>query len=119
MMRFRPVALVAALLAASVLATPAIAQPAGSVVAAAPANSGLDAELFYQLLLGELNVRSNEPSAGFALILDAARRTNDPTLYQRAVELAFEARSGDAALQAARAWRQAFPQSREANRYVL
>jgi tetratricopeptide (TPR) repeat protein len=119
MMRFRPVALVAALLAASVLATPVLAQPAASVVAAAPANSGLDAELFYQLLLGELNVRSSEPSAGFALILDAARKTNDPALYQRAVELAFESRSGEAALQAARAWRQAFPQSREANRYVL
>jgi predicted Zn-dependent protease len=119
MMRFRPVALVAALLAASVLATPVLAQPAASVVAAAPANSGLDAELFYQLLLGELNVRSSEPSAGFALILDAARKTNDPALYQRAVELAFESRSGEAALQGARAWRQAFPQSREANRYVL
>lgn len=119
MMRFRPVALAAALLAASLCAAPAFAQPAGSVVAAAPPNSGLDAELFYQLLLGELNVRSDEPTTGFALILDAARKTNDPSLYQRAVELAFEARSGDAALQAARAWRQAFPQSREANRYVL
>jgi predicted Zn-dependent protease len=84
-----------------------------------PANSGMDAELFYQLLLGELNVHSSEPGAGFALILDAARKTHDPALYQRAVELAFEARNGDAALQAARAWKQAFPQSREANRYVL
>ena len=35
------------------------------------------------------------------------------------MELAFEARNGEAALQAARAWKQAFPQSREANRYVL
>ncbi|MFL6694710.1 MAG: tetratricopeptide repeat protein [Ramlibacter sp.] len=119
MMRFPLAALFAALLAASVVATPALAQPATETVAAAPANSGLDAELFYELLLGELNVQGSEPSAGFALILDAARRTNDPALYQRAVELAFEARSGDAALQAARAWRQAFPQSREANRYVL
>jgi tetratricopeptide (TPR) repeat protein len=33
--------------------------------------------------------------------------------------MAFQARSGDAALQAARAWKQAFPQSREANHYVL
>jgi tetratricopeptide (TPR) repeat protein len=88
-------------------------------VAAAPPDSGLDAELFYQLLLGELNVRAAEPSAGFALILDAARKTSDPTLYQRSVELAFQARNGEAALQAARAWKQAFPKSREANRYVL
>jgi tetratricopeptide (TPR) repeat protein len=105
-------------------APPAPAAPAAAAAPVAPppappANSGMDAELFYQLLLGELNVRASEPSAGFALILDAARKTNDPTLYQRAVELAFQARNGEAALQAARAWRQAFPQSREANRYVL
>lgn len=119
MMRFRPVALAAALLAAAIGGSPALAQPAGTTLAAAPVASDLDAELFYQLLLGELNVRGNEPSAGFALILDAARKTGNPSLYQRAVELAFEARSGDAALQAARAWKQAQPQSREANRYVL
>jgi len=120
-MRFRPVALAAALFAACVAAAPALAQnqQPDTTVAAAPANSGLDAELFYQLLLGELNVKGNEPSTGFALILDAARKTGDPSLYQRAVELAFEARSGEAALQAARAWKQAYPQSREANRYVL
>ena len=127
MMRFPLAALFAALLAASVVGTSALAQPATqpaatsapTTLAAAPANSGLDAELFYQLLLGELNSKGSEPAAGFALILDAARKTGDPSLYQRAVELAFEARSGDAALQAARAWKQAFPASREANRYVL
>lgn len=108
--------------AAAVLAVCAVAAPAfsqSSPVVINRADSGLDAELFYQLLLGELNVRSEEPSAGFALILDAARKTANPALYQRAVELAFQARSGDAALQAARAWKQAFPRSREANRYVL
>ena len=63
--------------------------------------------------------RGTEPAAGYSLILDAARKTNDPALYQRAVDIAFQARSGDAALQAARAWKQAFPASREANRYVL
>jgi tetratricopeptide (TPR) repeat protein len=119
MMRL-PKAALAALLAAGAIGAPVLAQtPAAMQVAAAPDNSGMDAELFYQLLLGELNVRSNESAAGFALILDAARKTGDPSLYQHAVELAFEARNGEAALQAARAWKQAFPQSREANRYVL
>ena len=84
-----------------------------------PRASALDAELFYQLLLGELNARGNEPAAGYSLMIDAARKTNDPSLYQRAVELAFQSRAGDAALQAARAWKQAHPTSREANRYVL
>ena len=81
--------------------------------------TALDAELFYQLLLGEITARGDEPAAGYSLILDAARKTNDPTLYQRAVDVAFQSRSGEAALQAARAWRQAVPDSREANRYVL
>jgi tetratricopeptide (TPR) repeat protein len=88
----------------------------------APAASGpsaLDGELFYQLLIGEINARGSEPATGYALILDAARKTKDPQLYQRAVEIAFQSRSGDAALQAARAWKEAHPQSREANRYVL
>jgi tetratricopeptide (TPR) repeat protein len=83
------------------------------------AQSALDAELFYQLLLGEIDAQGTDPGAGYSLILDAARKTNDPALYQRAVDIAFRSRSGDAALQAARAWRQAEPQSREANRYVL
>jgi tetratricopeptide (TPR) repeat protein len=82
-------------------------------------SSALDAALFYQLLLGELNATGEDPGAAFSLILDAARKTTDPRLYQRAVDLALKARSGDSALQAARAWRQALPLSREANRYVL
>ncbi len=75
--------------------------------------------MFYQLLLGELNVRSGSPGSGFSLILDAARKTNDPLLFQRAVDLALQSRSGDAALQAAQAWKKAIPQATEANRYLL
>jgi tetratricopeptide (TPR) repeat protein len=81
--------------------------------------TALDAELFYQLLLGEIDAGGGDPGAGYSLILDAARRTNDPALYQRAVDIAFQTRNGDAALQAAQAWKQAQPQSREANRYLL
>ncbi len=81
--------------------------------------TALDANLFYQLLLGELNARGAQPSVGVQLLLNTARKQNDPAIYQRAVEVAFQAHSGDDALQAARAWKQAFPQSREANRYVL
>ncbi|HWI83858.1 tetratricopeptide repeat protein [Ramlibacter sp.] len=108
----------ALLLAWSQLTAAQPAQPPATDLAAAE-RTALDAELFYELLLGELNARGAEPATGYALILDAARKTNDPALYQRAVDLAFQARSGDAALQAARAWKLAFPTSREANRYVL
>ena len=84
-----------------------------------PQSSALDGELFYEILLGELNARDGEAGTAYALLLDAARKTNDTRLYQRAVEMALQARSGDSALAAARAWRQAIPGSREANRYVL
>lgn len=106
------------LLVVLVFALSANAQPAG-IKDTVPVTSALDSTLFYQLLLGELNARGQEPGAAFSLILDAARKTNDPKLYQRAVDIALEARSGESALLAARAWKQAVPASREANRYVL
>ena len=84
-----------------------------------PVKSALDGVLFYQLLLGELNVRQGSPGAGFSLILDAARKTRDPVLFQRAVDVALQARSGDAALQAAQTWKRELPDAREPNRYIL
>ena len=93
--------------------------PSTSLPAPPPVSSALDADLFYQVLLGELNAQESDPSLGYSLILDAARKTEDPQLFQRAVEIALQARSGESALQAARAWRQALPKSREANRFVL
>ncbi|MBS7807842.1 tetratricopeptide repeat protein [Variovorax sp. PCZ-1] len=100
------------------------ARPAASTPAATEtiANSNMDGELFYQLLLGELNaIPGLGGSAGnsYSFILDAARRTNDASLYQRAVELAISNRAGDPALAAARAWKSAQPQSRDANLQVL
>lgn len=114
MMRFNRFSALAVLVCALTAGaqTPASA-PARSI------SSALDSQLFYQLLLGELNVHGGEPGAAYALILDAARKTNNPELYERAINIALKARSGDSALQAARAWHQALPQSREANRYLL
>lgn len=83
------------------------------------AAAALNAELFYELLLGEMTASSGDPGTGYNLILDAARRTGDSQLYRRATEIALQARSGESALAAARAWQQALPQSREANRYLL
>ncbi len=90
-------------------ATSSIASPETASEPIVP--SKLDADLFYQLLLGEINARSAEPGTGFSLMLDAARKTNDAALYERALDMAIQARAGDAALQAARAWRQAQPNS--------
>ena len=77
------------------LAAPAWAQASDEDEPQVPAvPTALDAELFYQLLLGEITARGDEPAAGYSLILDAARKTSDPTLYQRAVDVAFQSRSG-------------------------
>ena len=81
--------------------------------------SALDSNLFYEVLVGEITAQEGEPSIGFSLLLDAARKTGDVQLYQRATEIALQARSGDAALQAALAWKKNVPASRDANRYVL
>lgn len=81
--------------------------------------SALDGPLFFQILLGELNARSEEPGTAFSILLDAARKTNDPALFKRSVQIALQARSGESALLAARAWSKALPLSQEANRYVL
>jgi tetratricopeptide (TPR) repeat protein len=82
-------------------------------------NSSMGAPLFYQLLLGELNAAAGEPGTGYSLILDAARKQSDPALFRRAVEIALQARSGDAALSAARAWSQSIPGSADADRFEL
>ena len=90
--------------------------------AAAPAkveNSELDAQLFYQLLIGEIELRSGEAGTAYQVMLDAARRTRDEQLYRRATEIALQARAGDQALAAVMAWRSALPASIEAHRYLI
>ncbi|MFN5699517.1 MAG: hypothetical protein ACK47V_02605, partial [Betaproteobacteria bacterium] len=85
--------------AATGSSTAASAQPAPS--------SRLDAPLFYQLLIGELELRQGQPATAYAVLLDAARRTRDESLYERAVDSALKAPAGHEALVAATAWRQA------------
>lgn len=87
--------------------------------AATVANSSLDAPLFYQLLIGELELRGGENGTAYAVILDAARRTRDEALFRRAVDIALAARSGDQALAASRAWRSSRPESADALRTQL
>jgi tetratricopeptide (TPR) repeat protein len=87
--------------------------------AAEPPNSGLNSELFYQLLVGEMSARNGDAASAYSLLLDAARKTGSQSLYERTVEVALQARSGDSALMAAQAWAKAYPASQDANRYLL
>ncbi len=84
-----------------------------------PQPSAMTAELFYEVLTGELDVRSGDPGGGYAQILNAARQSRDNKLFQRAVEIAAQARSWDAALAATRAWKETIPESRDARRLEL
>ena len=93
-------------------ATPAVADPA--IV-----NSALDAGLFLQLLVAEIELRSGEPGNAFQLLLDAARKTRDEQIFRRTADVALQARAGDQALQTVTAWRQALPGSEAALRYQV
>ncbi len=90
-----------------------------TTIAQGPEDSGMDSELFYELLVSELTLQSGDNSSAFALMLDSARKANSPRLYERAVVIAWRARSGEAAVEAAQAWARAFPSSQEANRVQL
>ena len=96
-----------------------VAAQSAPAPASAPLNSALDAPLFYQLLLGEMELREGQPGNAFEVILDAARRTRDEQLFRRAVDIALQSRAGDQALIASRAWLQAQPRSLDALRMQL
>ena len=101
------------LIAASVCGTAMGAAPKAD----SPNNSKLDSELFYEVLVSEMTEQAGDHGSAYALMLDAARKSNSARLYERAIEIAYRARSGDAALQAAQAWSRAQPTSKDANRY--
>ncbi|WP_157266052.1 tetratricopeptide repeat protein [Azohydromonas aeria] len=100
-------------------AAPPAASAASAPAAEPPTHSKLDAQLLFQLLVGEMALRGGQAGDAYQLFLDAARRERDDALFRRAVEIALQARAGDQALQAARAWRQTLPQSGEALRFEL
>ena len=100
------------LLAATLCGTATGAAPSGEAFT----NSNLDSELFYELMVSELTAQEGDPGSAYALMLDAARKSNSARLYERAIEIAYRARSGDAALQAAQAWARAQPSSKEIGR---
>lgn len=115
----------AASLACGVLSAQTPAPQAPAPVAAKPeaaaapvVNSALDALLFYQLLVGELELDAGRAGSAYGVMLDAAKRNGDDVLFQRAVEIALQARAGDQALEAAKAWRAAKPGAVAPLRYL-
>lgn len=100
--------------AAALAALQAQAQDAPAVPAEPPINSPMDAPLFYQLLIGEIELQNGQAGVAFQVLLDAARRTGDEELFKRVVNIAIQARAGDQALMASRAWAETVPTSVDA-----
>lgn len=81
--------------------------------------SALTAELMYLVLVGEMQFQSKEAGAAYSLILDAARKSGEPDLYRRAINIALQSRSGDAAMGAARTWANSDKGNPEPQRVML
>jgi tetratricopeptide (TPR) repeat protein len=113
------IALLACLPAALAQASDAAAPPEPAASAAPIVNSAMDAPLFYQLLVGELELTTGQPGVAYQVLLDAARRTHDEALFKQVLGIALQARAGDEALQTAQAWRDAKPGSLEAQQTTV
>lgn len=101
--------------AAALLLAPAIALAATDT----PRRSALDAQLFYQLLIAEMQLRGGDPGSAYRVFIEAARRSGQGELFRRAMDVALQARAGNEALEAVRAWRQADPRAADPLRLEL
>ena len=115
-----PSTLARAAAAATLLASlHAFAQEAPSSPVLLPVNSSMDAPLFYQLLIGELELQGGQAGVAYQVLLDAARRTGDEELFKRVINIALQARAGDQALSAARGWAETLPTSADAQQMTV
>lgn len=103
----------------ALLAVFSLGLAAGPPATPAPNNSALDAELFFQITVGELSAQQGDSRNAFAAFFAAARKAKSEPLYEKAVQWAYASGSADSALQAAQEWGRAFPTSFDANRYLL
>ena len=85
--------------------------PVDARAAAAAAQPGLTDQILYQYLISE--IAGQRGRAGLALqgLTDLARKTRDPRLARRAVEVAFQARELSLALEATTLWLELEPNS--------
>jgi tetratricopeptide (TPR) repeat protein len=104
--------LAAAALAA--VATLAAGQPSDAKkIPEAPSGApeGLSEPVLYEFLLGEIAVQRGEYKTAAETFLDLAKRTRDPRIARRAVEVANQGQLTDLALAAAKTWQDIEPQS--------
>ncbi|XHS78688.1 tetratricopeptide repeat protein [Burkholderiaceae bacterium UC74_6] len=113
------IALLAALPALAQDDTPPADEPTADTPTSPIVNSTMDGPMFFQLLVGEMQLAKGDKGSAYQVLLDAARRTQDEGLFKQVLGIAMQARAGEEALQAAKAWREAKPGSREAQLTTL
>lgn len=118
-----PFALIPALAAAGACAQidaagePPAAAPSAKLmtnVASAPTDQSLSESMLYEFLLGEIAAQRGDPGLAARTYVELAKRTRDPRVARRAVELASDARQQDLALEAAKLWHETDPDSTRA-----
>jgi tetratricopeptide (TPR) repeat protein len=78
----------------------------------------LNEPMLYEFLLGEIALQRGDNGLAAQTFLDLARRTRDPRVARRAVEVANQARMPELALEAARTWHELDPGSSQALQVV-
>lgn len=101
--------LAAAALAAA--AAGASAQPSDAKKVPEAGAEGLTEPTLYEFLLAEIAQQRGDYKVAAETFLDLARRTRDPRIARRAVEVANQGQLTDLALEAAKTWQQIEPQS--------
>jgi len=93
---------------------PAAAQGQKSV----PTPSDLSEPMLYEFLLGEIALQRGDAGLAAQTYFDLAKRSRDPRIARRAVEVANHARMPDLALQAGKLWHELEPASPQAMQVV-
>src|SRR5260221_1082486 len=86
--------------------------PSAAPASKPPANlplQELTAPMLYDFLLGEIAAQRGSPGFAAQTYVDLAKRTRDPRVARRAVEVANFARMPELALEAARMWHETDP----------
>src|SRR5689334_21328000 len=106
--------IIAAAALASVAVAAAAQLPDAKKIPGAPAPSpaeGLSEPTLYEFLLGEIALQRGDYKVAAETYLDLAKRTRDPRVARRAVEVANQGNLTDLALAAAKTWQDIEPQS--------
>jgi tetratricopeptide (TPR) repeat protein len=101
------------------LAAAALAAVTLCACAQAPRNERKDVKdlnepTLYEFLLGEIALQRGETQLAAKTYLDLAKRTRDPRVARRAVEVASQAKLADIAIDAAKLWQELEPTSTQA-----